>query len=145
MPSLIIKSTDVGKEGKNPNYAFMDDKTSGIHFHLPPLLNPQSNQQTSLEATNENTNEARRKIRKLKLLQASGSVANTTEDCDSSDSLNSGIQQGNVRFQITCMKNQDNSFDNEKDTQEMINDVVALGLRNPQELKVYEEGNKGKH
>jgi hypothetical protein len=31
------------------------------------------------------------KKRKLKLLQANGSVANTTEECDSS-----GIQQGNA-------------------------------------------------
>jgi len=74
------------------------------------------------------------------LLQASGSVANTMEDCDSSDSLNSGIQQGNIRFQITCMKHPDNGFDSEKETQEMIQDAVALGLGNPQELKGYEEG-----
>jgi len=65
------------------------------------------------------------------LLQASGSVANTMEDCDSSDSLNSGIQQGNIRFQITRMKHQDNGFNSEKETQEMIQDVVALGLGNP--------------
>jgi len=53
------------------------------------------------------------------------------EDCDSSDSLNSGIQQGNIRFQITRMKHQDNGFNSEKETQEMIQDVVALGLGNP--------------
>jgi hypothetical protein len=65
------------------------------------------------------------------LLQTSGSVANTIEDCDSSDSLNSGIQQGNIWFQITRMKHQDNGFDSEMETQEMIQDVVALGLGNP--------------
>jgi len=62
------------------------------------------------------------------------------EDCDSSDSLNSGIQQWNIRFQSTYIKHHDNRFDSEKKTQEMIQDVVALGLGNPQELKGYEEG-----
>jgi hypothetical protein len=89
----------------------MDDETNGKHLHLPPLLNPQSSPQTSADATNENANRNSHKIRKLKLLQASGSVANTMEDCDSSDSLNSGIQQGYIQFQITCMKHQDNGFD----------------------------------
>ena len=31
-------------------------------------------------------------------------------------------------------------FDSEKETQQMIQDVMALGLGNPQELKGYEEG-----
>jgi hypothetical protein len=74
----------------------MDDKTSGKHLHLPPLLNPQSSPQTSSDTTNENANENSNKIRKLKLLQANRSVVNIMEDCDSSDSLNSGIQQGNI-------------------------------------------------
>ena len=69
----------------------MNDETNDMHFHLPPLLNPQNSQQTSLEVTNEHTYRDKRKIRKLKLLQASDSVANTTKDCDSSDSLSSGI------------------------------------------------------
>ncbi|XP_073265324.1 uncharacterized protein [Populus alba] len=125
---------------KNHNYASTDDETSVMHLHLPPLLNPQSNPQTFSDATNENTNEKNSKTRKLKLLQASGSVANTMEDCDSSDSLNSGIQQGNIQFQITCTKHQDNGFDSEKETQEMIQDAVALGLGNPQELKGFKEG-----
>jgi hypothetical protein len=137
MSSPVIESSGVGK---NHNYASMNDETNGKHLHLPPLLNLQSSPQTSADATNENANENSHKIRKLKLLQASGSVANTMKDCDSSDSLNSGIQQGNIRFQITCMKHQDNGFDSEKETQEMIQDVVALGLGNPQELKGYEEG-----
>jgi hypothetical protein len=118
----------------------MDDETNGKHLHLPPLLNPQSSSQTSVDTPNESANENSHKIRKLKLLQASGSVANTMEDCDSSDSLNSGIHQGNIRFQITYMKHPDNGFDSEKETQEMIQDAVALGLGNPQELKGYEEG-----
>jgi hypothetical protein len=53
------------------------------------------------------------------------------KDYDSSDSLNLGIQQGNIWFQITRMKHQDNGFDSEMETQEMIQDVVALGLGNP--------------
>jgi hypothetical protein len=135
--SPVIESSSVGK---NHNYASMDDETNGKHLHLPPLLNPQSSPQTSAYTPNESTNGNNHKIRKLKLLQASGSVANTMEDCDSSDSLNSGIQQGNIRFQITSMKHPDNGFDSEKETQEMIQDAVALGLGNPQELKGYEEG-----
>jgi len=94
-PSPVFESSGIGK---NHNYTSMDDETSGMHLHLPPLLNPQSSPQTSLDATNENANENSNKIRKLKLLQASGSVANTMKDCDSSNSLNSGIQQGNIRF-----------------------------------------------
>lgn len=137
MSSPVLESSGVRK---NHNYAFMNDETNGKHLHLPPLLKPQSSPQTSTDTTNEIANRNSHKIRKLKLLQANGSVANTMEDCDSSDSLNSGIQQGNIRFQITCMKHQDNGFDSEKETQEMIQDVVALGLGNPQELKGYEEG-----
>jgi hypothetical protein len=38
------------------------------------------------------------------------------------------------------MKHPDIRFDSEKETQEMIQDAVALGLGNPQELKGYEEG-----
>jgi hypothetical protein len=136
-PSPVIESSGIGK---NHNYASIDDETSGKHLHLPPLLNPQSSPQTSSDTTNENIKRNSNKIRKLKLLQASGSVANTMEDCDSSDFLNSEIQQGNIRFQITCMKHQDNGFDSEKETQEMIQDVVVLGLGNSQELKGYEEG-----
>lgn len=34
-------------------------------------------------------------------------------------------------------------FYNEKENQEMIHDAVASGMRNPQELKMYEEGIKG--
>jgi hypothetical protein len=135
--SPVIESSGVGK---NHNYASMDDETNGKHLHLPRLLNPQSSPQTSADATNENASGNSHKIRKLKLLQASSSVANTMEDCDSSDSLNSGIQQGNIRFQITCMKHPDNGFDIENETQQMIQDAVALGLGNPQELKGYKEG-----
>jgi hypothetical protein len=135
--SPVIESSSVGK---NHNYASMDDETNDKHLHLPPLLNPQSSPQTSAYTPNESANGNNHKIRKLKLLQASGSVANTMEDCDSSDSLNSGIQQGNIRFQITSMKHPDIRFDSEKETQEMIQDAVALGLGNPQELKGYEEG-----
>jgi len=135
--SPVIESSSVRK---NHNYASMDDETNGKHLHLPPLLNPQSSPQTSTYTPNESANGNNHKIRKLKLLQASGSVANTMEDCDSSDSLNSGIQQGNIRFQITSMKHPDNGFDSEKETQEMIQDALALGLGNPQELKGYEEG-----
>lgn len=85
-------------------------------------------------------NAARSKTRKLKMLTASGRVANTTEESVSVDSLNLGIQQGNVRYQITCNNNQADGFDKEKEFQEMIQDAVTLGLGNPRDLTAYEDG-----
>ena len=86
---------------------------------------------------------ARSKTRKLKLLQANGSVVNTTEKGVSSDSLNSRIKQGNVRFQTACENNQADGFDREKETQEMLYDATALGLGIFQYLIGYEEGVRG--
>jgi hypothetical protein len=51
-----------------------------------------------------------------------------------------GIQQGNVRYQITCNNNQADGFDKEKEFQEMIQDAVTLGLGNPRDLTAYEDG-----
>ncbi|KAL9399431.1 hypothetical protein Peur_008392 [Populus x canadensis] len=74
------------------------------------------------------------------MLTASGRVANTTEESVSVDSLNLGIQQGNVQYQIICNNNQADGFDKEKEFQEMIQDAVTLGLGNPRDLTAYEDG-----
>jgi hypothetical protein len=53
----------------------MDEEASGTQIHLPTPLSSQYSQQAFSEAVKENTKDARSKTRKLKLLQASGSVA----------------------------------------------------------------------
>ncbi|XP_073264031.1 uncharacterized protein [Populus alba] len=138
-----IKSSSDQYEDITSNHASIDTETSDTQAHLPTLLNSQCSQEASSEAINENNRNARSKSRKIKLLQASGSVANTTEKCVSSDSLNSGIKQGNVRFQTTCENNQVDGFDIDKETQEMLHDAAALGLGTFQDLIGYEEGVRG--
>ena len=70
-------------------------------------------------------------------------MTNTTEICVSSDSLNSGIKQGNVWFQTACENNQADGFDIDKETQEMLHDAAARGLGTFQDLIGYEEGVRG--
>ena len=138
-PPAIKSSTDK-HEDITSNHASMDTEISDTQAHLPTLLNSQCSQEASSEAINEKNRNARSKSRKIKLLQASGSVANTTEKCVSSDSLNSGIKQGNVWFQTACENNQADGFDIDKETQEMLHDAATLGLGTFQDLIRYEEG-----
>jgi hypothetical protein len=128
--SPVTKSTADKNEDITSNHASIDEEASDPQVCLPAPLSFQCSQQASSEAVKENTRDVRSKTRKKKLLQASGSVANTTKKGGSSDSLNSGIKQGNVRFQTACKNNQANGFDREKETREMLYDAATLGLGN---------------
>jgi len=141
--SPAIKSSSDKHEDITSNHASMDTETSDAQASLPSPLSSQCSQQASSEAVKENNRNARSKTRKLKLLQASGSVANTIEKGVSSDSLNSGIKQGNVRFQTAYKDNQADGFDRDKETQEMLHDAAALGLGIYQDLMGHEEGVRG--
>jgi hypothetical protein len=141
--SPAIKSSSDKHADITPNHASMDTETSDAHTILPSPLNSQCSQQASSESIKENNRNARGKTRKLKVLQASGSVANTTEKGVSFDSLNSGIKQGNVRFEAAYKDNQADGFDRDKETREMLHDAAALGLGIYQDLIGYEEGVRG--
>ncbi|KAH8494053.1 hypothetical protein H0E87_020713, partial [Populus deltoides] len=141
--SPAIKSSSDKHADITPNHASMDTETSDAHTILPSPLISQCSQQASSESIKENNRNARSKTRKLKVLQASGSVANTTEKGVSFDSLNSGIKQGNVRFESAYKDNQADGFDRDKETQEMLHDAAALGLGIYQDLIGYEEGVRG--
>jgi hypothetical protein len=141
--SPAIKSSSDKHADITPNHASMDTETSDAHTSLPSPLNSQCSKQASSESIKENNRNARSKTRKLKVLQASGSVANTTEKGVSFDSLNSGIKQGNVRFEAAYKDNQADGFDRDKETREMLHDAAALGLGIYQDLIGYEEGVRG--
>jgi hypothetical protein len=141
--SPAIKSSSDKHADITSNHASMATETSDAQTSLPSPLSSQCSQQASSEAIKENNRNARSKTRKLKLLQASGSVANTTEKGVSSDSLNSGIKQGNVRFEAAYKDNQADGFDRVKETREMLHDAAALGLGIYQDLIGYEEGVRG--
>jgi len=126
-----IKSSSAKHADITSNHASMDTETSDAHTSLPSPLSSKCSQQASSESIKEiqeNNRIARSKTRKLKVLQASGSVANTIEKGVSFDSLNSGIKQGNVRFEAAYKDNQADGFDRDKETREMLHDAAALGL-----------------
>uniref|UniRef100_A0A2K2A379 Uncharacterized protein n=1 Tax=Populus trichocarpa TaxID=3694 RepID=A0A2K2A379_POPTR len=125
--SPVTRSAADEREERNPNHASTEEEVRGT-------------ESAGLFRCEKENNAARSKTRKLKMLTASGRVANTTEESVSVDSLNLGIQQGNVRYQITCNNNQADGFDKEKEFQEMIQDAVTLGLGNPRDLTAYEDG-----
>ncbi|KAH8518039.1 hypothetical protein H0E87_000005, partial [Populus deltoides] len=141
-----IKSSSAKHADITSTHTSMDTETSDAHASLPSPLSSKCSQQASSESIKEiqeNNRIARSKTRKLKVLQASGSVANTTEKGVSFDSLNSGIKQGNVRFEAAYKDNQADGFDRDKETREMLHDVAALGLGIYEDLIGYEEGVRG--
>jgi hypothetical protein len=144
--SPAIKSSSAKHAAITSNHASMDTKTSNAHTSLPSPLSCQCSQQASSESIKEikeNNRNARSKTRKLKVLQVSGSVANTTENGVSFDSLNSGIKQENVQFEAAYKDNQADGFDRDKETRAMLHDAAALGLGIYQDLIGYEEGVRG--
>ena len=144
--SPATKSSSAKHADITSNHASMDTETSDAHTSLPSPLSSQCSQQASSESIKEikeNNRNVRSKIRKLKVLQVSGNVANTTEKGVSFDSLNSGIKQGNVRFEAAYKDNQADGFDRDKETREMLHDAAALGLGIYQDLIGYEEGVRG--
>jgi len=75
----------------------VEEEVRGTEDCIPASMGAQYRKQGTLDEGQKNHMIVRGKTRKMKVLTANGSITNTINESGSSDSLNSGIQQGNVR------------------------------------------------